>query len=179
MTVTLVANPTSGSGRAARMLPTVVSKVRQTFAGHRVVVRRTTDYEQARGICQQAAADHGPDDVLIVLGGDGMMHLGLNAVAGTDVALGLIAAGSGDDLCRGLGIDVKRPDQSLDLMRRPPLPVDLIRIDTPDGAIRWVGSIVCSGFDALVNARANAMSFPQGALQYPTALFAELATFRP
>ncbi|MGD7787363.1 diacylglycerol/lipid kinase family protein [Propionibacteriaceae bacterium Y1700] len=179
MTVTVVANPTSGSGRAARMLPTVVAKVRATFADHRIVVRRTTHYDHAKAICQQAAADHGPEDVLIMVGGDGMMHLGLNAVAGTEVALGLIAAGSGDDLCRGLGIDVKHPDQSLTLMTEPPRPVDLIRVDTADGDVRWVGSIVASGFDALVNARANAMTFPKGALQYPAALFAELATFRP
>ena len=46
---------------------------------------------------------------LAVMGGDGMMHLGINTVAAAPgsaagVPLGLIPAGTGNDLCRGLGL---------------------------------------------------------------------------
>ena len=44
-----------------------------------------------------------------MMGGDGMMHLGVNTCApehllgGHPTALGLIPAGTGNDLCRGVG----------------------------------------------------------------------------
>ena len=50
-------------------------------------------------------------DVLAVMGGDGMMHLGVNTAAAAHLAgssrttLGLIPAGTGNDLCRGIGLD--------------------------------------------------------------------------
>ncbi|MFW6599858.1 diacylglycerol/lipid kinase family protein [Propionibacteriaceae bacterium Y2011] len=197
MTIHLVANPTSGGGRAARMLPRVVEQLRRTFVGRPLVVQKATNYAHARQVINDAVACHTEDEVLVVLGGDGMMHLGLNAVAGTDVPLGMIAAGSGDDLCRGLGIDVDDPGQALELIGLPARPIDLLRVDplTPVGPNRgrgddspvsadeqqrrWVGSILCSGFDALVNIRANAMTFPRGRLQYPVAVFTELRDFQP
>ena len=48
---------------------------------------------------------------LVVMGGDGMMHLGINVVAGRPAVsnLGMIPAGTGNDLCRGLGLTVSGP----------------------------------------------------------------------
>ena len=60
---------------------------------------------------QRAVADG--VDVLAVMGGDGMMHLGVNVCAAAHPAgdrrttLGLVPAGTGNDLCRGLGMDPK------------------------------------------------------------------------
>ena len=61
----------------------------------------------------QAAVADGVD-VLAVMGGDGMMHLGVNTSRrppGRDrrTTLGLIPAGTGNDLCRGLGLDPDDP----------------------------------------------------------------------
>lgn len=187
MTIHLVVNPTSGGGRGARILPTVVSRVRQAFAGRRVVVQRATNYAHARQCVSDAVTRRTDDDVLVVMGGDGMMHLGINAVAGTDIPLGMIPAGSGDDLCRGLGIDVRDLDSTLDLLSAPPRRVDLLAVGLDHSTTseraeldrRWVGSIVATGFDARVNLRANHMTFPPGRLQYPAAVAAELSTFQP
>lgn len=43
-------------------------------------------------------------DALVVVGGDGMVHLGVNVVAGTTVPLGIVPFGSGNDLARTLGL---------------------------------------------------------------------------
>ena len=188
MTIHLVVNPTSGGGRGERILPTVLGRVRQAFAGRRVVVQRATDFAHARQCVNEVVANRTDDDVLVVMGGDGMMHLGINAVAGTSVPLGMIPAGSGDDLCRGLGIDVRDLDSTLDLLSCEPRQVDLLRIGRrrvdqrtgeSDKSVTWVGSILATGFDARVNLRANHMTFPPGRLQYPVAVAKELSTFSP
>ena len=44
---------------------------------------------------------------------------------------------------------------------------------------RFVGAVLATGFDALVNRRANAMAWPKGSLRYPLATLAELRVFRP
>lgn len=186
MTIHLVVNPASGGGRGERILPTVLGRVREAFGGRRVIVQRTTDYAHARRCVNEAVTHRADDDVLVVMGGDGIMHLGINAVAGTSVPLGMVPAGSGDDLCRGLGIDVRDLDSTLDLLSCEPRQVDLLRVDhaepepSEDAAgPTWVGSILATGFDARVNLRANHMTFPPGRLQYPVAVAAELSTFRP
>ncbi len=184
---TLVVNPTAGKGRARRRLPEVLTKVAQSLPGHRIDVRRTEGYEHARRACADAVAcaqdADGRGDVLLVMGGDGMMHLGVNACAGTDVPLGLVPAGTGNDMCRGLGLDVRGPLQAIEPLRRGTTRrVDALRVsgELADGSdSAWVGSVVASGFDARVNRRANAMSRPKGNLRYAVAALAELATFTP
>lgn len=182
MTIHLVANPTSGGGRAGRILPRVVERIRRTYPGVPMVVQRTSGFDHARECLAMAVSASGPEDRIVVMGGDGMMHLGVNAVAETGIPLAMIPAGSGNDLCRGLGVPVGEERAALDLMAGTPKPFDLLRISQPSApttAPTWVGSIVASGFDARVNLRANAMTFPRGRAQYPVAVAAELATFRP
>ena len=62
-------------------------------------------------MAHQAIADG--VDALAVMGGDGMMHLGVNTLGRgargrrSRTTLGLIPAGTGNDLCRGIGLPPK------------------------------------------------------------------------
>ncbi len=109
-----------------------------------------------------------------------MMHLGVNELARTQQsgpvapALGLIPAGTGNDLCRGLGVGTD-PRQALDvILAGGDRFVDLARIGEA-----YIGTVVATGFDAMVNRRANAMSWPKGSARYPLALFSVLRVFEP
>ncbi|MVA75614.1 diacylglycerol kinase family lipid kinase [Auraticoccus sp. F435] len=183
----MVVNPTAGKGRAGRRLPDVLTAVARALPRHRIDVRRTEGYPEAREACGRAVEDAeaaaGRDDCLLVMGGDGMMHLGVNACAGTSVPLGMLPAGTGNDMCRGLGLDLRGPVRAAErLGGARTRTVDALRVEGELAEGRtstWVGSVVATGFDARVNRRANAMARPKGNLRYAVAALAELATFTP
>ncbi|SDY46325.1 diacylglycerol kinase (ATP) [Amycolatopsis xylanica] len=112
-------------------------------------------------------------DVLVVLGGDGAAHQGVQFCAGTDVALGLVPSGTGNDFARALGVpsDPLAAVDALDLTARR-------RIDLGRVGDTWFATVLCSGFDALVNERANSLRWPSGPRRYDVAILAELASFR-
>jgi diacylglycerol kinase (ATP) len=78
MRVALAVNPTSGKGLGARCTGPVTAALRA--AGLRVDDVSAADADATLLACRQAIADG--VEALIVVGGDGMAHLGVNAVAG-------------------------------------------------------------------------------------------------
>ncbi len=176
MAITLLVNPAAGKGSAQRHLADISGLLRDELADVSIVLSR--DFDDAAKLAAAAVTD---SDGLIVMGGDGMMHLGVNACAQTSVPLGLIPAGTGNDLCRGLGIGVDGPlAAARHIIARRMKAVDLIQVQsyaTESGP--FVGTIVASGFDAMVNRRANALSWPHGSMRYPLATLAELRVFTP
>jgi diacylglycerol kinase (ATP) len=170
--VTLVVNPSSGKGRAQEMLPQVAGRLRDDGLDTEILLSRS--FAEAEWMTAEAVA--AGTEVLAVMGGDGMMHLGVNACAGQErTSLALIPAGTGNDLCRGLGVPPFDAVAAAALIKDGCLRrVDLSRVNG-----RWVGAVLATGFDALVNHRANAMPWPKGALRYPLAVLAELRVFAP
>jgi diacylglycerol kinase (ATP) len=134
----------------------------------------------AADTCRLAAlAVQRGDDVLAVLGGDGTAHLAAQSVAGSRTALAVVPSGTGNDLAAALGIpaDPRQAARYLadalqDGRRRR---IDLGRIE---GGSHFA-TVLCTGFDAAVNARANAMRWPTGPRRYDLAVLAELAALTP
>ncbi len=171
--IALVVNPSSGKGRAQRLLPEVAGVFRD--AGRPLEILLSRDVDEARTMAVQAL-DAGVG-TLVVMGGDGMVHLGLNVVADRPGVsnLGLIPAGTGNDLCRGLGMDVGDPVAAARaIVSGAPRPIDVLQVND-----EFVGGVVATGFDALVNARANSMKRPKGTLRYAIATLVEMASFDP
>jgi len=175
--VTLVVNPSAGKGRAQELLPLVAGQFRDAGLALQILLSR--DFAEAQQMTRDAVGDG--VDVLAVMGGDGMMHLGVNTCAQQHLlgdhstTLGLIPAGTGNDLCRGVGLDPKDPVAAAAVIAAGrSMPIDLIRVNG-----RFVGAVLGTGFDALVNGRANAMPWPKGSMRYPLATLAELRVFSP
>ncbi len=171
-------NPAASFGRNRTVGPAVVERLLRE--GYDVSMLREANLELLRREAESAFAQG--TDGLVVVGGDGMVSLGVNLVAQTGVPLGIVAAGTGNDLARGLGLPWDDPAAATDVLvtalRREPRVIDagIIR----HGELRtWFVSVVSTGFDALVNERANRMTWPRGASRYTIALVRELATFRP
>lgn len=176
MTVTVVANPSSGRGRVSRILPEVTAALAAAGVGTRVVV--TKDARDLRDAVRQSR-DQG-DERVIVCGGDGTMHLAAQELAGGETALGIVPGGTGDDNARTLGI----PRDSAAAAARLAALGEVSRIDlghvcSADGTERVFLGVLSSGFDSLVNERANTMTWPKGNARYLVAILGELRTFRP
>lgn len=184
----VIVNPVAGHGRGRVGGHTVLTELAR--CGFEVVDLSGIDAPQALRHARTARAEY---DALVVVGGDGMAHLGFNAVAGTDIPLGLIAVGSGNDLARAIGLpihDVPRAIALLaDSLTRPPRRIDAVatRVATahpgrlasePDG-IDWTAAIVSAGFDAAVNDRSNGYRWPRGGARYVRGVLRELSRFRP
>ncbi len=187
-TLTLVVNPHAGRGRAARLLPKVCSELLTARPDLHVRVYPSTSYEDARLRCIQAVGRARPgrdgraSDLLVVMGGDGMAHLGLNACAETEIPLAVIPAGTGNDFCRGFGLPTKVSGAVAAIVAGHTRRVDVGRVsgDLRGGAdFRYIGSVLSTGYDARVNRRTNAMPHSFGGLAYGWAALSELAGFEP
>lgn len=176
--IVVAINPNASFGRSAQVGPTLVSTLRA--AGHDVISLIEPDYEQLMTAARRALDE--PTDALVVVGGDGMVHLGANLVAGTSTPLGIIPSGTGNDMARGLGIPVGDTEAAIHALQHAleagPRTIDAARIRTADGEA-WFACVASAGFDALVNERANAMRWPRGRQRYNLAIARELAKLHP
>jgi diacylglycerol kinase (ATP) len=177
-------NPSASFGASRDVGPAVVQTLRAM--GHEVTSLTEPDFEQL--LASARAAVKKRPDALVVVGGDGMVNLGTNLVAGTRVPLGIVPSGTGNDMARGLGIphdDTEAAIRSLDAaLAAGPRTIDAGRISWTDAETgvtdeRWFACALSAGFDAIVNERANAMRHPKGPSRYILALLAELARLKP
>ena len=169
--IALLTNPTAGKGRGARARDAVLGRLRDSG----LVVRNLQgrDADEALDLARQCVADG--VESLVVSGGDGMVHLGAQAVATTATRLGIIPTGTGNDVAR-----------YFDLPRRDPLAAaDRViagrtrTIDLARSGSRYFVTVLAAGFDAIVNERANRMTWPRGQMRYNLATLLELRTFAP
>jgi diacylglycerol kinase (ATP) len=169
--VVVLVNPAGARDSGTRIGATVERLLREAD----VAVRRvgSTDGGDAQRLAHEAVAAR--PDALVVVGGDGMVHSAAQALAGTDVRLGVVPAGTGNDVARMLGIARRDPSAAVEVL----LGGQSRSLDLIDVAGTQVVTVVATGFDSLVNERANAMTWPGGQLRYTLATLAELRTFSP
>jgi diacylglycerol kinase (ATP) len=171
----LVVNPTSGKNRGMALGIEVAQRMRT--AGHEELDLSDESYAAARDRALGAIAQG--LDVLAVVGGDGMVHLGVDLAAETKTTLAIIAAGTGNDVARGLGLPVHDPVRAADLVTTgTPRTIDAIRHVDVHGDRHWFVGVLGAGFDSLVNERANTWPWPKGHLRYNLAILRELPLFR-
>lgn len=173
--ITLFVNPTAGRGRGARAARPAASALRDAGFSVRTVLGEDADDALRRA--REAVA--GGTGALIAVGGDGMMSLALQAVAGTRTPLGVVAVGTGNDFARALGVPVRDPAAAGRLAAEALKGGGAREIDLGRAGGRWFGSVLASGFDSRVNDRGNRMRLVGGRFKYDLAILAELAAFRP
>ncbi|WP_241153633.1 diacylglycerol kinase [Nocardioides pantholopis] len=169
--IALITNPTAGKGRGQRARGLALTRLRDAGIRVRDLVGR--DADESLDQAHAAAADG--VDAVVVAGGDGMVHLALQALAGTGVPLGIVPAGTGNDTARLLDLPRKDPLAALErILAGRTRSIDLAR----SGAT-YYATVLCAGFDAACAERANRMTWPKGQMRYNLATVAELRTFRP
>jgi diacylglycerol kinase (ATP) len=173
--VTALTNPVSGHGAALRAAQIAIARLQHR--GVEVVEIIGDDAEDARYLAG-AALERGTD-ALMVTGGDGVVSNALQVLAGTDVPLGIVPAGTGNDHAREFGIPTKDPEAAADIIIDGwTETIDLGRIRDAKGVNKRFGTVAATGFDSLVTDRANRMSWPHGRMRYYIAMLAELSQLR-
>ncbi len=172
--IALLTNPAAGKGKGTKTAAMALPRLREAGYDVRDLVGRSAD--EALDLARRCVADG--VESLVVCGGDGMVHLGVQAVAGTRTRLGIIPAGTGDDVARYLGISRNDPQLAADVViGSRERTIDLARVNAPRG--EYFVTVLAAGFDAMVNERANQMRWPKGQMRYNLATLAELRTLRP
>lgn len=167
----LLVNPASGRGKHTHLVQAV--RDRLAADGAEVQVLQGADGAEAADLARSAVDDG--YDVLAVMGGDGMVHQALGPLTYSTTRLGVIATGTGNDVARYLGLPRGRPLDAADVITRGHTRViDMARA----GPTPYV-TVLASGFDSLVNERANRLGWPKGQMRYNIATLAELRVFKP
>jgi diacylglycerol kinase (ATP) len=169
--IALLTNPTAGKGRAVRVRDIALPRLRAAGFVVRSIAGR--DADEALDLARQCVADG--LETLVVCGGDGIAHLGIQAVAGTSTRLGVLPAGTGNDVARYVDIPLRNPEAATDrIIAGRTRVLDLAR----SGSTYFI-TVLAAGFDAIVNERANAMTWPRGQMRYNLATLAELRVLKP
>ncbi|MEO0492940.1 MAG: YegS/Rv2252/BmrU family lipid kinase [Actinomycetota bacterium] len=167
--VHVLISPEAGRGRAAGTAADVLDRLR-ALGGH---VIDLTGADAAASMTNARDAVAAGADRLVVLGGDGMVHLATQAIAGTDTVLGIVPVGTGNDFARALPRIPDDPLEAAAVALGEPDPIDGIRVGD-----RWVASVATAGFSADVNDRANRLRRPKGQSRYTVATVLELPALK-
>jgi diacylglycerol kinase (ATP) len=169
--IALLTNPTSGKGKGERTAIIALPRLRE--AGFKVRDLRGRTAEEARDLATTALA--AGVESLVVCGGDGMVHLAVQLLADTDTPLGIIPAGTGNDVARYFDIPRNDPQLAADIV----IASKIRTIDLARAGDKYFVTVLAAGFDAKVNERANQMSWPKGQMRYNLATLSELRVFEP
>ncbi|AEF40048.1 diacylglycerol/lipid kinase family protein [Hoyosella subflava] len=165
----MLVNPASGGGSAIEAVKPVAERLRD--AGANVTVTYSTGKARSREMIPDSVSR---GEVIVAVGGDGMVGSLAGAVAKTGGTLGIVPTGRGNDFARQLGLPKDPEGVARVLLDGKPQPVDII-----EAAGETVVGSVYAGVDSLASALVDRAQWLPRPLQYPYAAVRALATFPP
>ncbi|HEY6567919.1 MAG TPA: diacylglycerol kinase family protein [Actinomycetota bacterium] len=172
--IVVIANPTAGGGKAGKLIGKADAILRDLRLDHQILV--TDSAEEMEVTCRREAKAGAA--IVAVIGGDGTVSCAANGLLGTDAALAVFPAGTGDDFARAIG--AARFETAVRLLANPTIArVDAVELET-GGIQRHFVNVAGAGFDSEVNETANSMSMNLGGTgTYLVALVKTLRKFTP
>ena len=162
-------NPASGGGRAPASAVPVARLLRD--AGARVELTYSTGPVGCADLARACAAR---GDVVVAVGGDGMLASVAGAVAEADGVLGVVPSGRGNDFARMLGLPGDPAALARVLLEASPERVDVVEV-----AGRTVLGGVYAGVDSLASEIVDRSQRLPRSVQYPYAAVRSLLAFTP
>ena len=173
MTVLAVANPVSGSGKATQLLTELISK-----APLKIVPILYPSAIQSSKMLRREIKSKGVTDV-VAIGGDGLVHLCLQEIAQTRIKFHVIPAGTGNDFATSTGRSKNNISRTISEISNGSISMSDLGLITHSSGQRWFGQVLSTGFDAIVNERANRIRFIKGQMKYNIATLLVLFRFKP
>jgi diacylglycerol kinase (ATP) len=170
----VVINPVSGSGRGA-ILGTETAGFFSEMRLPYQIITATSANKLRVNLAEFLDNNVGSIDGVIAVGGDGLVHLVLQIVVPRNIPFSAIPAGTGNDFVRAIGWDLEEIKTQLNIVvSTPPSAIDLGLVDS-----EWFGAVLSTGFDSVVNEKANTLKWPKGPMKYNLAIAMELPKFKP
>ena len=165
-------NPHSGNGRGASVAAHVTQFLTANSISYHSIAAASAE-ELSHLLAQELAAKQYRG--VLAVGGDGLTHLVLQACVPRHIPFAIVPAGTGNDFVRTLGWSLSEIEPFLHrVITSEPSPIDLGNVDS-----EWFGAILSTGFDSVVNERANRLSWPKGPQRYNLSIALELPRFSP
>lgn len=165
----LLVNPTSGGGRALRLLPRVEAALDARRVPFRVVRTKSLDHGVTAALAAVRAGE-----LPVVISGDGVVGAVGGAIAGGEAALGIVPVGRGNDLARVLGVPTD-PEEAIEVV----LGGHTRTIDIGEANGRPFLGIASLGFDSECNELANRTHWLRGNFVYAYSALRTLTTWKP
>lgn len=173
MTWAIVINPTSGQGKGAEVGRAAVGYFGKHDLKYQIITGISAE-NVSRDLRSFLHANQECEGVLCV-GGDGLAHLVLQSVVPLRIPFAVIPAGTGNDFVRALKWPLDDLENLLNIVTtQKPTPIDIGLVDG-----EWFGAVLSSGFDSVVNEKANSLKWPKGPSKYNLAIALELPRFKP
>ena len=164
----LLVNPASGGGTAVAAAVPVARLLRD--AGARVDVTHSTGPVGCAMLARDCAQR---GDVVVAVGGDGMLSSVAAALVDVHGVLGIVPSGRGNDFARMLGLDPEPEAVAKTLLAGTPRAVDVIAA----GRATVLGSVY-AGVDSLASEIVDRTRTPRS-VQYPYAAIRAILSFTP
>jgi len=165
-------NPHAGHGKGALFAEKVIA-----FFDHKKIAYQTFSSHSAGNLKRdlEIFLDAHECQGVVSVGGDGLAHLLFQIVVPRSIPIAIIPAGTGNDIVRSLGWSLEDSTRYLEyITTEAPSRIDLGNVDS-----EWFAAILSTGFDSLVNERANKLRWPSGQQRYNLAIALELPRFAP
>jgi len=167
----VVVNPKAGQGAAASIATQVVGFLASREISYRMISPNSA--AETKSLVSESLRS-GETNRLLSVGGDGLFHLLLQLAVDFKVPLAVAPGGTGNDFYRTLGwFDSELSEYLEHLISTEPTFVD---VGVADG--EYFGAVLSSGFDSVVNERANRMKWPKGPAKYNVAIALEFPKFK-
>lgn len=171
----VIRNETSGRSRLAKTWPQIQSDLKSRIGDF--------DYWPTKGPghateLAREAVEKGFQRIIAV-GGDGTITQTANGLIGSDATFGIIPSGTGNDLCRtlGIGASVEKAIAAIQAGKTIQMDVGKWKTDQAEG---YFLNIAGMGFDAAVADRINqGFKSLRGTAAYLAAVIATLRTYQP
>jgi YegS/Rv2252/BmrU family lipid kinase len=165
----LLVNPASAGGKALQALPTLQAALERLGAPYRTITTRSMEHAG-----DEAARAADLREIVVAVGGDGLLRPIAAALKGRESALAMIPCGRGNDLARVLDIPRDVDEAARIAVEGEERLLDVANVDgTP-----YLG-IASLGFDSDANRIANEARIVRGHAVYLYAALRALAAWRP
>lgn len=167
----VVVNPKAGVGAAASLATQIVGFLQSRSISYRMI---SPNSAVETNLLVREALQKKEVTKLLSVGGDGLFHLLLQLAIEFKVPLAIAPGGTGNDFYRTLGWFESDLTEYLDhLISIEP---SLVDVGVVDG--EYFGAVLSSGFDSVVNERANKLRWPKGPAKYNAAIVLEFPKFQ-